>query len=95
MDTQGPASTALRLVQAGSFIYVRLMDSGDVEGEKPGRLWYQVQVERPGGSSWNVQRAGGTDLGEALIEAMGGGTIDEGGGRFTRPKRVIRRVPQS
>lgn len=87
-DTHQPFNAALRRVQDGSYIYVRLMDSGQVDGEKPGRLWFLAQVEQKSGSSWRTTRAGGTDLEQVLAKALAGGTVVEGG----EPKRVVRRL---
>lgn len=69
-----------RAAKVGAYIYIRAMDSGLVEGEKPGKVYWKVQVELPPKSGTRViekagetktWRAEGWSLDHVVREAVG------------------------
>src|SRR5215831_14576764 len=79
-----------RAAQQGVYIYIRAMDSGLIEGEEPGKLYWKVSAEVPailGGES-KTWRAEGWSLDLAVREAVGKVPVNP---RAAEPRRVIKR----
>jgi hypothetical protein len=82
-----------RAARQGVYIYIRCMDSGLIEGEDPGNLYWKVSAELPArqGEESRSWRAEGYSLDHAVREAVGKVPVSAGTGQPPAKRRVIRR----